>query len=68
MPEGYACDDCGEFSRFTHKATRINFAKVYNEIGEDCRDVEKILCPDCAQKVWNAVTGREPPEEVWSDD
>lgn len=61
MPKGYKCDKCGEFDRYEHRATKINWQEVTYEDGRD-GSTDKILCPDCGQEVWELVTGSTPPE------
>jgi len=63
MPEGYKCDRCGDFNRYTHNATRIDFQQVVYDSGEEGA-TEKILCPECGQDVWEFVTGQEAPREA----
>jgi len=63
MPEGYKCDDCGDFYRPLNSATMIEFTRVVGETGGKYSPT-MTLCRACAQELRDELTGTEPPVEV----
>jgi|APHM01.1.fsa_nt_gi hypothetical protein len=46
MPEGYICDDCGEFDSNMNRASKLEL-RVDVSLGT-YDDEERVLCMDCA--------------------
>jgi len=47
MPEGYKCDQCDEFSEYTHNMTEIEVGLAAAQDGSRYQGTY-VICPECA--------------------